>query len=153
MGRCRSLGPLTSFLSHSSQLSGVSFLCFFTSWVSSVLTVENGATPWLSYCRHCSSRVPSEFRNPHLEAGIADGCDSLVYWYGRKYSISHSLKKPGWNTSSSRFPPRMHVSCSTSPARGTGGEERADTPTHLPGRGHWGCSGQRPHCTPIPPAT
>ena len=105
MGRCKSLGPLKSFLSHASQLSGVSILRFFTSWVSSVLTVENGATPWLSYCRHCSSRVPSEFRNPHLEAGIADGCDSLVYWYGRKYSISHSsLKKQDWNNSSSRFP-------------------------------------------------
>ena len=139
MGRCKSLGPLKSFLSHASQLSGVSILCFFTCWVSSVLTIGSGATSRLPYCKHCSSQVPSEFRNSHLEGWncwwLWQPC--LLIWQEILH-LSLTTKETTERTQATGFHPECKWAGSTSLARGRGGEERADTPTHLPGRGHWG---------------
>ena len=77
MGRRRSLGSLRSFLSHASQLSGASILCFFP-----VLTLGSSYSLVAAGSRYCSSSWVA------WRAGIPDDRDILVYWYGRKYSTS-----------------------------------------------------------------
>ena len=90
MGRCKNLGSLKLFLSCASQLSWASISVFShpeLPWGSpwGVTAVLMAATwqvliPFLSALR---------LRNSHWRAAIADDCDILVYWYGRKHSISH----------------------------------------------------------------
>ena len=86
MGRCKSLGLLKSLLSYSSQLSGAFSHPCCPHPISSAVTMRSDW--WLHYNRHCSSWAPSEQRNSYLGAGITDGCDILVYWYGKKCPIS-----------------------------------------------------------------
>ena len=68
----------------------------FTSWASVRLTKRSGCSlmaarrqVFFSFC------VPSRLTSSHWRAVIADDCDILVYWYGRKYYIfqNHSLRK------------------------------------------------------------
>ena len=68
---------------HLSCLGSVS--CVFTSWTPLGSSQEVAAIWWLLDHRYFLSWEP-------WRAEIADGCDIRVYWYGRKYSISH-LKK------------------------------------------------------------
>ena len=58
-----------------------SILCFFTSWAPLGLILRSG-------CNLIAVRfqVFSPFWVP-WRAGIADECDILVYWYGRRYSM------------------------------------------------------------------
>ena len=90
MGRCKCLGTLKSLPSYASQLSGASTLLLVSHGLSPACTLTTvsavaGAGPQalLSVSAHLG------LRHSHLEPQIADGCDILVYWYGRKYSISH----------------------------------------------------------------
>ena len=76
-----------SFDMHLSSLGPVS--CVFTSWVSSGLTVGSGcslmAPRWQVFF---PSWVPSGLTSSlSMVEAIADDCDILVYWYGRKYSF------------------------------------------------------------------
>ena len=91
---------------HLSYLGPVS--CVFTCWVPSGLTVGSGcslmAARWLVFF---SFQSFLRFTGSCWRAIIADVCESVVYWYGRKYSISHptptksesslSLVLPGFN--------------------------------------------------------
>ena len=43
---------------------------------------------WLVDGGDSPARVPFRLRTSHGRAGITDDCDTLVYWHGRKYSIS-----------------------------------------------------------------
>ena len=78
------------------QLSRSNILRFSTSWAPLGLNTGMAGTWWLLDGR-CSfpSWVSSGFTSSHWKAtitdgcDISDGCDTLVYWYGRKYSISH----------------------------------------------------------------
>ena len=84
MGGCKSLGSLKSFLSYASQLSGASILCFShpelvraccmewlqpdVCWITGILLLRCPRGSEINIWRAC----------------IADDCDILVYWYGRK---------------------------------------------------------------------
>ena len=78
------------------QLSRSNILCFSTSWAPLGLNIGMAGTWWL-LDGGCSfpSWVSSGFTSSHWMATITDDCDipddcdTLVYWYGRKYSISH----------------------------------------------------------------
>ena len=93
MGRCRSVGSLKSFLPYALQLSRANILCFShpelpwgSPWGVAVVW-------WLLDHRYSSlSWVPLGFSSAHWRATMADDCDILAYWYGRKYSISHLVK-------------------------------------------------------------
>ena len=62
----------------------------FSSWVSSGLTRGSGCSPvaarWQVFF---PSGVSSGLTSSHWRSVIADDCDILVYWYGRKCSTSH----------------------------------------------------------------
>ena len=80
-GRCKTLGSLKSFLSYASQPSGASIL-FFPSMFTTGSGCSQKVLSAIPDCRYCSpSYLP-------WKAGITDDCDILVYWHGRKYSIS-----------------------------------------------------------------
>ena len=85
MGRYKSLGILKSFLWYASQLSGMR--CVFTSWAS---PGGVAAVWWLLDSRYSPSWVPLGLTSSHLRAVVTGDCDILIYWCGRKYSISHS---------------------------------------------------------------
>ena len=90
--RCKSLGSLKSFLLYASQLSGASILCF-----------THPELPW-AHCREMPVAARSQvffwsvFRAQEL---TLEDCNSwslwhydiLLYWYDRKYSISHGAQK------------------------------------------------------------
>ena len=86
MGSCQSLDSLKSSLWCAPQLSGVGILYFHVQRVSSGLRVGQGCSlgaarwqllfPVLGLFRATGSR---------WRAAVADNCDILVYWYGRKY--------------------------------------------------------------------
>ena len=91
LGRWKHLGSLRLFLwQHLSSLGPVS--CVFSSWVSLGLTVGNGCSlmpaRWQMFFSFLSS---FSLTGLQWRAAIADDCDILVYWYGRKYSISHQI--------------------------------------------------------------
>ena len=88
------LTEMILFSMHFSYLGTVSCVC--TSWVSSGISGASGCSlmaarrqVFFSFC------VPSRLTSSHWRAVIADDCDILVYWYGRKYYIfqNHSLRK------------------------------------------------------------
>ena len=56
-------------------------------------SLKGVAAVWyLLDCRYFSpSWVSLGFTSSHWRAAVADNCDILVYWYGRKYFISHNL--------------------------------------------------------------
>ena len=90
MGRCKSLGSLRSFLGHAPQLSWASIPWFFLHpdlpWGSPWGVAAAGG---LLDGRYSSpSWVPLELPSSPWTTEIADDCDILVYWYGRKYFIS-----------------------------------------------------------------
>ena len=65
--------------------------CVFTSWISSGLPVGSGCSQMDARRQvFLPSWVPSGLTSsPFKAAVIADDSDILVYWYGRKYYISH----------------------------------------------------------------
>ena len=71
-------------------------LCFhILSLRFSGLTVRSGPAWRLLDHRYSSpSWVPSGLTGLHWRAAVSDDCDSLVYWDGRTYSMSHSLWGP-----------------------------------------------------------
>ena len=87
MGRCKSLGLLKSFLWYAPQLSGTSILCFY---IPVFLRAHH--RKWLLAARWQDFSFLTFLgltNSPSVVAAIADDCDILVLWYGRKYSISH----------------------------------------------------------------
>lgn len=137
MGRCKSLGPLKSFLSHASQLSGVSSLRFHMLSFLSAHRREVGATSRLPYCRHCSSQVPSEFQKfafGGLELLMAVTA-LFTDMAGNTHLFSLTTKETPEKENSTGFT-RVQVSWLPPwPGQRWGGG-RSSTPTHLPGRGH-----------------
>ena len=87
MGRCKCLGTLKSLPSYASRLSGASTLLLVSHGLSPACTLTAVAGAGLQAL--LSVRAHLGLRHSHLESQIADGRDILVYWYGRKYSISH----------------------------------------------------------------
>ena len=90
MGRWNSLGLLKSFLSCASQLSGASIL-----WFDSHVRVPcspwgvaaaGGGSPGADGSPLAGLALPG-IRIHMWRVGIPDGCDSLAYWYSRKYPI------------------------------------------------------------------
>ena len=81
---------LNSSLLYASQLSGASVLRF-SHPESLVLIVESGCSLVAAKShRYSPSWVHLGLRNSRWGAGIVDNCDILIYWYGRKYSISQN---------------------------------------------------------------
>ena len=80
MGRCKSLSSQKSFLLYASQLSGTNILCF------PGLTIEGGCS--LMGAGWQVLLFPPRAHWLTVEAAMVKDCDILVYWYGRKYSIS-----------------------------------------------------------------
>ena len=64
----------------------------FTSEASFSQGSLQGATEiwWLLDSRYSPSWVPLGLTSSHLRAVVTGDCDILIYWCGRKYSISHS---------------------------------------------------------------
>ena len=89
MGRCKNTDSLKPFLHALSYLGPVS--CVFTSWISSGLPLGSGCSQMDARRQvFLPSWVPSGLTSsPSKVAVIADDSDILVYWYGRKNSISH----------------------------------------------------------------
>ena len=76
MGRCKSLGPLKSFLSYAPQLAGASVLWFhILGLLSSELTTESGC--WLAGIL-LPSWVPWGLTGWHKKAAVGNDCDILV---------------------------------------------------------------------------
>ena len=90
MERCKSLGSLKSFLSYAPQhLEPVSKV--YTSWASFPQgSLWEVAIVWwrLDSTYSSPSWGSSKHTGLHWRAAIADNCDILVYWYGRKYFTS-----------------------------------------------------------------
>ena len=83
MERCKSLGSLKSFpFIYISAIWG-QYPAVFHILSSSGLPIESGSSLMAARSHRYSSTSWVSWR-----AGITDDCDILVYWYGRKYSIS-----------------------------------------------------------------
>ena len=89
MGRCKSLGSIKSFISYASKLSGASTL-FFTSWKTYLKFTIGGGYSLTPARWQVFFSFPNALR-AHIGELKADNCAILVYLYGRKYSISHSI--------------------------------------------------------------
>ena len=92
-GRCKNVGSLKSFLSYAPQPSGASILCSHVlSFLPLRLTTGSGcslmAATWQVFF---PSWVPSGLTSSLSVVVAFTDCDILVYWYGKKYSISHTL--------------------------------------------------------------
>ena len=83
MGRCKSLGSLKSLLFIYISAIWGQYPAVFHILSSSGLSVGSGSSLMAAGSHRHSSTSWVSWR-----AGIADGCDILVYWYDRKYSIS-----------------------------------------------------------------
>ena len=70
---------------------GKSLSFVFMSWASSGLTMESGCSLMADGRQvFLPSWVPSGLTSsPSVMVAITDDCDILVYWYGRRHSISH----------------------------------------------------------------
>ena len=84
MGRCKSLGSLTSFLSYASQLSGP-ISCIFLH--PELLCSPEGVAADVATRSLQLPGCPQGSEIHIWRAEITDDPDILVYWYGRKYSI------------------------------------------------------------------
>ena len=81
MRRCKCPGSWKSFLSCTSQLSGDKIL---------LLSFLGGSWQLLG-CKHCFPLWVHWGSEIHIwKPKIVDGCDILLYLYGRKYSISQT---------------------------------------------------------------
>ena len=90
MGRCERPGSLKSFLWYILQLSRP--VPYFLILSSSGLSIGSMAARWPAFFPFLSS---FRLTGSYWRAGIADDCDILIFWYGRKCSISQ------WEHSSS----------------------------------------------------
>ena len=87
----KSLGSLKSFLWYVPQLSRASIL-FSHPELPQGSPWRVAEVWWLLDGRYSSFWVPSGLtKSPSMVAAIADGCYILVYWNGRRYSLSQLL--------------------------------------------------------------
>ena len=84
MGRCKSLGSLTSFLSYASQLSGPASCIFLH---PERLCSPEGVAAAVATRSLQLPGCPQGSEIHIWRAEITDDPEILVYWYGRKYSI------------------------------------------------------------------
>ena len=90
MCRCKGLGSWKSFLSCVPHLSGTSILSSHPEFPF----LRAHHREWLqrSDCHIAGILLLPQFPlGPHWTAALADNRDTLVYWYGRKQSISQAL--------------------------------------------------------------